>query len=134
MAVSSAQWSRQDLVPSQLRLSLNFQCNDLQLHDLPGGRLSGLFDRVSFEVLTEVVRERIATQESNEAVELPYSILKRRPGKAPSIISLELERRLCCVRRSLLDIVGFIKLLEKDVVSKTMCGPQETAPTMILCQ
>ena len=69
--------------------------------------------RFTITLLAEIVREGVAAQETNEAVQLANTILKRCAGETPSVFCLELERGLRGVRRSLLDIVSFIELLCK---------------------
>ncbi len=60
--------------------------------------------------LTEVVREGITPQEADKAVQLAHTVLKRRPGEAPSVLRLKLESGLSSVRLPLLDVVRLVEL------------------------
>ena len=66
--------------------------------------------RLAIALLAEVVREGIASQETDEAVQLADTILQRGTRETPSILRLKLEGSFSGVSRPLFDVVSFIEL------------------------
>ena len=65
---------------------------------------------VNAEILTEVVRERITSQEADKTIQLSDTVLQGSTRETPLVLRLELKARLRSVRRALLDVVGLVKL------------------------
>ncbi len=100
-------------IPSHDRLSLNFQCRDLQEHFLPKynqRRMETEYGRGGTR-RTIVMGEGVATQEPYQTVQFAYSILEGRPREAPAIPRFQFKGCLCCVRRSLFYVMSLIELV-----------------------
>jgi len=67
--------------------------------------------RLAIAAAAEIVREWVATEEPNQAVQLSDPVLERRSGKAPSVASFQFKGSLRSAGRTFLDVVSLIKLL-----------------------
>lgn len=74
---------------------------------------------VQLRRLTEVVGERITSEEPYETVQLSDTVLERGARQTPSEGTLQFERRFRGISRPLLDVVSFIKLPEHQLADLT---------------